>query len=279
MQHYGILLGLYFSFIWKTDDQITLITFMARKAGFGGGVVVDYPNSEKARKVFLCLMVGSGKYAFNASNLGDGMEVNEQGLPKGLDGEEDPPEQKSIVFERRRAREKSHDKKGKKKGVDMTWILKKRRCVCFFLPTLINESLMLVHSYIGRRERRMFRMIHDIQEDDANRSFDNLTVVLNSFGIHINVTTFNRRISSGLWPADLPLAKEVAVAQDSHQIASLKCVERTTGDSSLAPRHSTALVYFVHPCRKCARKGHEENFAIRALRKFLSPATFEAGTF
>jgi len=47
----------------------------------------------------------------------------------------------------------------------------------------------------------MFRTIHDIQEDDANRSFDNLTVVLTSFGIHIHVTTFNRRMSSGLRPA------------------------------------------------------------------------------
>jgi 18S rRNA (guanine1575-N7)-methyltransferase len=114
-----------FQFYPETDDQITLITSMARKAGFGGGVVVDYPNSKKARKVFLCLMVGSGKYASTTSNLEDGMEVDVPGLPKGLDGE-GSQEQKSIVFERRRAREKSRDKKGKKKGVDKTWILKKK---------------------------------------------------------------------------------------------------------------------------------------------------------
>jgi hypothetical protein len=162
---------------------------MARKAGFGGGVVVDYPNSKKARKVFLCLMVGSGKYASTVGNLEDGMDVDAQGLPKGLDGEEGSPEQKSIVFERRRARESSRGKKGKKKGVDKTWILKKKEVRLFlFTYSYQRESLILVYSYIGREEKRTFRMIHDIQEDDANHSFDSLTVVLTSFGIHIYVS-------------------------------------------------------------------------------------------
>lgn len=42
----------------------------------------------------------------------------------------------------------------------------------FFLPTLINKNLILVYSCIGSEEKRMFRTIHDIQEDDANHSFD-----------------------------------------------------------------------------------------------------------
>ncbi|KAH9934413.1 hypothetical protein B0H21DRAFT_825717 [Amylocystis lapponica] len=37
-----------------SDDQVRLITSIAQKAGFGV-VVVDCPNSNKARKVFLCL--------------------------------------------------------------------------------------------------------------------------------------------------------------------------------------------------------------------------------
>ena len=40
----------------------------AMKAGFSGGLVVDYPNSSKAKKIFLCLMTGGGN----------------QTLPKGL---------------------------------------------------------------------------------------------------------------------------------------------------------------------------------------------------
>lgn len=35
-----------------------LVTTQAMKAGFYGGVVVDYPNSAKAKKFFLVLMTG-----------------------------------------------------------------------------------------------------------------------------------------------------------------------------------------------------------------------------
>lgn len=48
-----------------------LVTAQAMKAGFYGGVVVDYPNSTKAKKFFLVLMTGG--------NLP---------LPKGLGTEE-----------------------------------------------------------------------------------------------------------------------------------------------------------------------------------------------
>ena len=32
--------------------------YQATKAGFSGGVVVDYPNSTKAKKYYLCLFAG-----------------------------------------------------------------------------------------------------------------------------------------------------------------------------------------------------------------------------
>lgn len=35
-----------------------LVTQQAMKAGFYGGIVVDYPNSTKAKKFFLVLMIG-----------------------------------------------------------------------------------------------------------------------------------------------------------------------------------------------------------------------------
>lgn len=35
-----------------------MITTQAMKAGFYGGLVVDYPNSTKAKKYFLVLMTG-----------------------------------------------------------------------------------------------------------------------------------------------------------------------------------------------------------------------------
>lgn len=94
----------------SSDDQIQLITSIAQKAGFGGGVVVDYPNSKKAKKVFLCLFVGGGGV---------------QQMPQGLQGEEE--DDSKVRFERRREREKSKVKNGKRKNIkDRDWILKKK---------------------------------------------------------------------------------------------------------------------------------------------------------
>ncbi|TFK42420.1 S-adenosyl-L-methionine-dependent methyltransferase [Crucibulum laeve] len=101
-----------FQFYPSSDDQIQLITSIAQKAGFGGGIVVDYPNSKKARKVFLCLYVGGGGAV-------------QQQLPKGLEGEEE--EDSKARFERRRDRERTKTKGGKRKSIkDKDWILKKK---------------------------------------------------------------------------------------------------------------------------------------------------------
>jgi len=47
-----------FQFYPENGDQMELVTNQAMKAGFYGGVVVDYPNSTKAKKFFLVLMTG-----------------------------------------------------------------------------------------------------------------------------------------------------------------------------------------------------------------------------
>ena len=94
----------------SSDDQIQLITSIAQKAGFGGGLIVDYPNSKKAKKVFLCLFVGSG---------GGGPQ---QQLPKGLETEDE-----HAPFERRRQKERNRNRSGKRKPLkDRDWILKKK---------------------------------------------------------------------------------------------------------------------------------------------------------
>ena len=57
-----------------------MIMGAAMKAGFSGGLVVDYPNSTKAKKYFLCLFAGSS---------GVSGSQQPQPLPKGLEeGEE-----------------------------------------------------------------------------------------------------------------------------------------------------------------------------------------------
>ncbi|XP_076626521.1 18S rRNA (guanine-N(7))-methyltransferase [Colletes latitarsis] len=47
-----------FQFYPENSEQIELVTTQATKAGFYGGVVVDFPNSTKAKKFFLVLMTG-----------------------------------------------------------------------------------------------------------------------------------------------------------------------------------------------------------------------------
>jgi len=47
-----------FQFYPENSDQMELVTSQAMRAGFFGGVVVDYPNSTKAKKFFLVLMTG-----------------------------------------------------------------------------------------------------------------------------------------------------------------------------------------------------------------------------
>lgn len=39
----------------ENPEQAVLIAQAASKVGFAGGVVVDYPNSSKAKKYYLCL--------------------------------------------------------------------------------------------------------------------------------------------------------------------------------------------------------------------------------
>uniref|UniRef100_A0A8C7G8I1 18S rRNA (guanine-N(7))-methyltransferase n=1 Tax=Oncorhynchus kisutch TaxID=8019 RepID=A0A8C7G8I1_ONCKI len=92
----------------ENSEQLELITSQAMKAGFSGGMVVDYPNSTKAKKFFLCLFAG-----FSGT------------LPKGLVSEtvdRDVPNQ--VQFTGQRSRFKNMKGKSAKKGKD--WVLEKK---------------------------------------------------------------------------------------------------------------------------------------------------------
>jgi len=43
----------------ETPEQLEMVTTAAMSCGFSGGVVVDFPHSTKAKKIFLCLFAGS----------------------------------------------------------------------------------------------------------------------------------------------------------------------------------------------------------------------------
>ncbi|XP_014786890.1 probable 18S rRNA (guanine-N(7))-methyltransferase isoform X1 [Octopus bimaculoides] len=92
----------------ENGQQLELITQQAMKAGFLGGVVVDYPNSTKAKKIFLCLFSGGV-----------------QQLPKGLGTEESSSADNHIDYISKRERVKQLRKcKNPKKSKD--WIQEKK---------------------------------------------------------------------------------------------------------------------------------------------------------
>ncbi|GAA6020135.1 hypothetical protein JCM10207_006269 [Rhodosporidiobolus poonsookiae] len=47
-----------FQFYPESDDQVKFIMAQATKAGFGGGLCVDFPNSSKKKKFYLILFAG-----------------------------------------------------------------------------------------------------------------------------------------------------------------------------------------------------------------------------
>lgn len=96
-----------FQFYPENTAQVELITQQAMKAGFGGGVVVDFPNSSKAKKMFLVLFTGG---------------VHSQQLPKGLADESDNPD--SIKYNERITRLRRIRGKPVKRSTE--WIIAKK---------------------------------------------------------------------------------------------------------------------------------------------------------
>jgi len=94
-----------FQFYPENGSQIELITSQAMKAGFSGGLVVDYPNSTKAKKMFLVLFTGG--------------TANQ--LPKGLTEED---ESTVSYNSSRNVFSKSKPSKAPKKS--RQWILEKK---------------------------------------------------------------------------------------------------------------------------------------------------------
>lgn len=95
-----------FQFYPENGQQIEMITAQAMKAGFYGGLVVDYPNSAKAKKYFLVLMTGG---------------VTQ--LPKGL-GTEDNVQANRVAYTKKR--EMMKHARGKPLKKSREWILNKK---------------------------------------------------------------------------------------------------------------------------------------------------------
>ncbi|WVF71543.1 hypothetical protein IAT40_006351 [Kwoniella sp. CBS 6097] len=141
-----------FQFYPNSDDQVQMIVTAAQRAGFGGGLVVDYPNSKKARKMYLCLMVGQQEIPKALDGTTDGMEVDGQGQSFGLE-----KRREEIRNERKRRKDVAGGggKKGKrgKKEVDAKeWILKKKD----LYRTRGKEGVPRDSKYTARKRKTYF---------------------------------------------------------------------------------------------------------------------------
>nr|XP_047141346.1 probable 18S rRNA (guanine-N(7))-methyltransferase [Hydra vulgaris] len=94
-----------FQFYRDSPDQVELITLQTMKSGFTEGVVVDYPNSSRAKKMFLCLFAG----------------VNMTKLPQAL-GTDDS----STTIDYTNSRQSSKFTIGKPAKKSKAWIVQKK---------------------------------------------------------------------------------------------------------------------------------------------------------
>jgi 18S rRNA (guanine1575-N7)-methyltransferase len=76
-----------FQFYPSGPEQVEMITSSAMRNGFTGGLIVDYPNSKKAKKYYLFLMAGYSEEIMN--------EARQVIMPQAKQGDEDSSEESS----------------------------------------------------------------------------------------------------------------------------------------------------------------------------------------
>ena len=111
-----------FQFYPETPEQIENLTNAAMKNGFTGGLIVDYPNSKKAKKYFLYLMAG---YSEEISN--DAKKATY--LPKalGIDDQDEEDEKQISIFKDKQKRFRSKRTKWGRKGITHVEYVKNKK--------------------------------------------------------------------------------------------------------------------------------------------------------
>ncbi|KAJ9071750.1 18S rRNA (guanine1575-N7)-methyltransferase [Entomophthora muscae] len=121
-----------FQFYPENDDQLQMIMGAAMKSGFTGGLVIDYPNSKKARKHYLCLFAGQ----------------SDEPIPQPL-GLEDCREE-GAIFSSKRMRNPKKSKVGvSTKG--KSWVIAKKEASRAKGLKVANDS-----KYTARKRRPRF---------------------------------------------------------------------------------------------------------------------------
>jgi len=134
-----------FQFYPESPAQMTMITEAAMKCGFSGGLVVDYPNSTKAKKYYLCLYAGEPThYTVPKARLeGDGVE-----------GEGAEQQRETVLFSRKeREKGKPHRRAdGARPSVkSKEWIQNKKERQRRQGKDVVHDS-----KYTGRKRKPKF---------------------------------------------------------------------------------------------------------------------------
>lgn len=138
-----------FQFYPESEQQFNLISSCAMRCGFGGGTVIDFPNSTKRKKYFLCLIMPGGSSASNEipRALSDDMdlETDESQL-------RDPGMKNSVkVYERQRIK-RIKSVNGKRKSIkDKDWLLRKKDA-----RRKKGEEVPRDSKYTGRKRKPKF---------------------------------------------------------------------------------------------------------------------------
>lgn len=120
----------------ESAQQVDLLTKAAMKAGFTGGVVVDYPHSTKAKKFYLCLFTGGQHMA----------------LPKAIESEEQSGKVGVSVVEAEKAKRRKGSAKSKKNPKDKAWVLRKKEVA----RQKGKEAVPMDTKYTARKRRPKF---------------------------------------------------------------------------------------------------------------------------
>ena len=95
----------------ESPEQAVLISQSASKVGFSGGLVVDYPNSSKSKKMYLCLSF-ERTYKMPAAKSANDVEHTVQSVTRNASND--------------KQRRSSGKKSAKNKGKTKTWIVDRK---------------------------------------------------------------------------------------------------------------------------------------------------------
>jgi 18S rRNA (guanine1575-N7)-methyltransferase len=110
-----------------------MITNAAMKNGFTGGLIVDYPNSKKAKKYYLFLMAGYSEEIMNEARsvimpkakTGDSEDEDNEASDSDSDDERITMKGKQKKYNGIKKQDKFNGKHDKTKG-GKAWIMKKK---------------------------------------------------------------------------------------------------------------------------------------------------------